>query len=294
MRNLFYLIVLAAFIPFTGGAALAQTPTPAPAAIPQEEIIELGETWPDTPILSGLKTEIEKHWVRQGGFWFLRVYPDGPIRQIGKVFCRLEPRELLPEDQTDGIQWRGRVSFEWKQERFFIQDRKQWTPWRTGDVIRFEVTVKAGQPVFQMVKPFMKPTLQAENNPVALTPEQITIALDNPTVPDDEAAWLTASASNFFWNEPIPDIRAKLLTLPKAEYTPEGRANNISGKVVLAVQVLADGSAGRITVVRSLGYGLDEKAVEVVRRGRFTPALRNGKLFTAVARVEILFSLPSD
>lgn len=284
-------VLLILFVLIGGGAANAQTTT---ATFPQkEEIIELGETWPDTPVLSGLKTEIEKHWVQQGGFWFLRVYPNSPIRQIGNVFCRLERREMLPEDQTDGIHWRGRVSFEWKQERFFVQDRKLWTPWRTGDVIRFEVTVKAGTPVFQMVKPFMNPALQAENNhPAALTSEQITIALDNPTVPNDEAEWLMTFAYNSFWREPIPDVRAKLLTLPKAEYSPEGRANNISGKVVLAVQVLADGSPCRITVVRSLGYGLDEKAVEAARQARFAPARRNGNPVTASARVEVHFKIP--
>jgi outer membrane biosynthesis protein TonB len=44
-------------------------------------------------------------------------------------------------------------------------------------------------------------------------------------------------------------------------------------------------------VVRSLGMGLDEKALEAVSRYRFKPALKNGKPVPAIITVEVNFRL---
>jgi protein TonB len=39
----------------------------------------------------------------------------------------------------------------------------------------------------------------------------------------------------------------------------------------------AAGVPQRIAIVRPLGYGLDERAVEAVAKWRFTPAMRQGQ-----------------
>jgi periplasmic protein TonB len=44
------------------------------------------------------------------------------------------------------------------------------------------------------------------------------------------------------------------------------------GTVTLSVLVSADGRASDIRVVRGVGYGLEERAVETVRGWKFTPA----------------------
>jgi TonB family protein len=44
-------------------------------------------------------------------------------------------------------------------------------------------------------------------------------------------------------------------------------------------------------VVRALGMGLDEKALEAVRRYRFKPALKNGKPVPAMMTVVVNFRL---
>jgi protein TonB len=54
-----------------------------------------------------------------------------------------------------------------------------------------------------------------------------------------------------------------------------------------------------IKVVRGLGSGLDEKAVECLQQWRFTPAMRNGEPVPEKASVEINFRIapgtkPSD
>ncbi len=88
-----------------------------------------------------------------------------------------------------------------------------------------------------------------------------------------------------------PDTRPKLIFMPRPKYTEEGRVNKITGKVVLSVEVRADGSIGRVSVVKSLGYGLDESAISTVRQGRFSPALKDGQAVSATARIEVTFNI---
>lgn len=77
-----------------------------------------------------------------------------------------------------------------------------------------------------------------------------------------------------------PAAGSKGYTIPKCSYCPapeyskEGLKKKIQGDVMLKVVVGADGRAQGVTVTRSLGYGLDEKAVETVRdQWKFTPAI---------------------
>jgi TonB family protein len=44
-------------------------------------------------------------------------------------------------------------------------------------------------------------------------------------------------------------------------------------------------------VLRGLGLGLDEKAIEAVSRWKFRPALRNGHPVRAAATIEVNFRL---
>ena len=74
-------------------------------------------------------------------------------------------------------------------------------------------------------------------------------------------------------------------------YTEDARRRGIEGDVVLEVVVLADGSIGSVRVVRSLGFGLDERAVRAMRRWRFHPAERQGAPVDVVVEVAMEFRL---
>ena len=60
------------------------------------------------------------------------------------------------------------------------------------------------------------------------------------------------------------------------EYTDEALDAKLQGTVVLSMVVSIDGAPGEIKVVRGLGKGLDEKAIECLRQWRFAPALEHG------------------
>lgn len=75
------------------------------------------------------------------------------------------------------------------------------------------------------------------------------------------------------------------------EYSEEARKAKFQGTVVLAIVVDQNGKARDIRVVRPLGLGLDEKAIEAVMKWRFKPGMREGASVSVQATVEVNFRL---
>jgi protein TonB len=75
------------------------------------------------------------------------------------------------------------------------------------------------------------------------------------------------------------------------EYSEEARKAKYSGTVMLAVIVDAEGHARDIHVVKSLGMGLDEKAIEAVEKWKFKPGMRGGQPVNVRATIEVNFRL---
>ncbi len=68
-----------------------------------------------------------------------------------------------------------------------------------------------------------------------------------------------------------PRERAEPVEAAPAEYTEEARIAELEGLVLLGGVVNEDGAARDLTMVRSLGLGLDASAMAAVRQWRFTP-----------------------
>jgi protein TonB len=75
------------------------------------------------------------------------------------------------------------------------------------------------------------------------------------------------------------------------EYSEEARKAKYQGTVVLYVEVDANGRPRNLKVVRSLGLGLDEKAIEAVEKWKFRPGYKDGKPVTVAATIEVNFRL---
>ncbi len=80
-----------------------------------------------------------------------------------------------------------------------------------------------------------------------------------------------------------------VLSAPAAEYSAEAKAAGISGSVLISLQVDEQGIPTHIHVVRGVGNGLDEKAVEAVTRYHFKPATENGKPVVVAMNIEVQF-----
>jgi len=78
---------------------------------------------------------------------------------------------------------------------------------------------------------------------------------------------------------------------PDPEYADEARRIKYQGNVVLSLIVDPLGKVRQIRVARSLGMGLDEKAVEAVQKWRFVPGMKDGRPVAVQVNVEVTFRL---
>jgi protein TonB len=78
------------------------------------------------------------------------------------------------------------------------------------------------------------------------------------------------------------------------EYTPEALEAKLEGSVHLSAMIGIDGVPSDIKVTKSLGKGLDEKAIECFKKWRFSPAIRNGEPTPMSSEVAIIFKLPDS
>ncbi len=76
---------------------------------------------------------------------------------------------------------------------------------------------------------------------------------------------------------------------PEPSYTKKARKKKLQGTVVLWIVVDAQGNVTDERVVKPLGLGLDEKALETVRTWKFKPASRNGVPLPVRVVVEVSF-----
>ena len=82
------------------------------------------------------------------------------------------------------------------------------------------------------------------------------------------------------------------LACPDPSYSDQARSAKVSGNVVLHLIVTAEGRAANIHVKRSLGYGLDEQAIEAVGNWRFKPAVNaEGKPVPVWTDIEVTFRI---
>ena len=83
----------------------------------------------------------------------------------------------------------------------------------------------------------------------------------------------------------------KQIYAPDPEYSEEARKVKHMGTVVLWLIVGSDGRPRDIRVARTLGLGLDEKAIEAVKTWIFEPAYKDGKPVAVQINVEVNFHL---
>jgi protein TonB len=83
----------------------------------------------------------------------------------------------------------------------------------------------------------------------------------------------------------------KVIYRVEPEFSEEARKNKWQGVVILKVIIGKDGKPQDISVQRSLGMGLDEKAIEAVKQWRFDPGTKDGQPVPVEVSMEVSFRL---
>ncbi len=87
-------------------------------------------------------------------------------------------------------------------------------------------------------------------------------------------------------------VRAPVLVYQvDPEFSEEARKAKFSGNVEVYLWVDENGNPSHVRVVRGVGMGLDEKAVEAVRQYKFKPAMQNGKPVKVDLYVDVNFQI---
>jgi TonB family protein len=84
-----------------------------------------------------------------------------------------------------------------------------------------------------------------------------------------------------------PRIESKV----EPQYSDDARMAKYQGTVTAKVEIGSDGFVHSISIVRSLGLGLDEKAAQAIIRWKFKPAEQNGQPVATQATIEVNFRL---
>ena len=80
-----------------------------------------------------------------------------------------------------------------------------------------------------------------------------------------------------------------VIYMVQAEYSDVAKAAGFKGFVLVHLIVDAKGAPQDVRVIRGVGMGLDEKAVEAVRQYRFKPAIKDSAPVTSELNIEVNF-----
>jgi|SRR5579862_121303 len=122
------------------------------------------------------------------------------------------------------------------------------------------------------------PTLRADLNPIDPTKPPL------PVPQDDKKLFRIGGGVT----PPKPLLRVD------PSYSELARAAAYSGTVVVQIVVDSTGAPRDIRVIRSLGLGLDEKAIEAVSQWTFQPGMKDGQPVNVRATIEVNFRLVDD
>ena len=128
--------------------------------------------------------------------------------------------------------------------------------------------------VLQSIKKFEAERSKLKNQNLAMRRVETTSG-SGPTSPQNSAA------------EKPP----RAIYSPDVEYTEEARRAKLEGTCVVSLMVGVDGKPSNIVVIKKLGMGLDEKAVETVSKWKFEPGTRYGRPVPSRLHLSLGFQL---
>ena len=89
------------------------------------------------------------------------------------------------------------------------------------------------------------------------------------------------------------DQQAKLTSSIAPDSNEFAQASGIAGRALYRVVIGPDGLPAEIAVLRPIGFGLDEKAVEAIRKATFQPAIKAGKPVGETLDLGVMFRIYS-
>ncbi|MGH9753625.1 MAG: energy transducer TonB [Blastocatellia bacterium] len=114
-----------------------------------------------------------------------------------------------------------------------------------------------------------------------------TLPIPPPRSPNADQAEIDMMAE-----APKPSLHGpRLLSVSLPRYSAKARNKKIEGEVIVRALFRRDGKIKEAKIERGLGFGLDERAIEAVKRSVFRPAQLDGKDVDVRAQIIVGFNL---
>lgn len=205
----------------------------------------------------------------------LQVLADDELNILNSEM-ELKPDELQTGDELSG-RWRI-VSIERQRERFFVLEKL--TPTELTRVVPErklspEIDLRDVIETLVIREEIIEPPVAPE--PIVVPTVEPTTATPVPTV-----------------NPELPKAQTqnpRLLHIYLPEYTAKAREKKLEGEVIVRALLQRDGKIKKAKVEKGLGEGLNERAVEAVKRLGFLPAEFNGETVDAAMQIVFTFKL---
>jgi protein TonB len=97
----------------------------------------------------------------------------------------------------------------------------------------------------------------------------------------------SGDGSVYRWGELT--VAPVLILKVEPDYSEEARRARFQGAVLMRLVIDQSGMPRNVRVVRPVGMGLDELAVNAVRRWRFRPGMKDGRAVAVIANAEVSF-----
>jgi TonB family protein len=205
-----------------------------------------------------------------------------PKGEVANHRVRSGPAFLIPA-AVDAI-------LEWKFQPNIVNGEATWS--RTRALARFN---EDGTTTIDLARAFRADDFGDPGTPVAEPAEAMVSSTAAVTRP--EAVMVCKSVQDTFCKPESGPLAQNCLTaprpiyIPNPEYSEAAKNAHLQGAVKLSIVVGANGMVQDVTVVQSLGKGLDEKAMEAVRHWKYLPAMKNRQPVETQVDVVVSFKL---
>ena len=92
----------------------------------------------------------------------------------------------------------------------------------------------------------------------------------------------------------VVDQKARLVSTFEPASNEYAQDHGVAGMCLYHVVIGADGKPGEIAVARPIGFGLDESAVDTIRKATFQPAIKDGKPVPVMLDLVVEFRIYSN
>ncbi|MCZ8061952.1 energy transducer TonB [Silanimonas sp.] len=148
------------------------------------------------------------------------------------------------------------------------------------------------RPVVRSITPPRSVPLPTPVAPAPVPEAVIAPTTDMPSLLDTVAPDISGETTDIDSGPAEESLQLRSGTPPR--YPPSALSRRLEGEVELLILVGIDGRPESVTITRSSGHGVLDRAARehVLRRWVFEPSQRNGIAVPAYARVPVRFSLP--